>query len=286
MTKQSLQDLREQTELLAQIGQRLRHVRQEKGLSLQRIETETMIPIRTLTAIEEGQLNKLPEVVYIQGFIRRYADAIGMNGSEMALTFSPDSHSPSAHSRWRFSINAHLRPIHLYLLYVLLMAGAVGGLSSFLSRSPLNNVNASSLAPLSSVSASNSSQTPGTPQSPVASTLQKFAAQPDAVLGKAVRVDVRMTGQSWIRVVVDGKTEYEGVLSEGNQKTWAADNQIVLRAGNAGGVTVTLNDGKPKVMGEPGAIEEVTFEVGTKAAVDSKTSSASSNVTAYRTNPL
>ncbi|MCY7321823.1 MAG: DUF4115 domain-containing protein, partial [Phormidesmis sp. CAN_BIN36] len=74
-----------------------------------------------------------------------------------------------------------------------------------------------------------------------------------------VRVGVMLTAQSWVRVVADGKTEFEGVLSEGTQRAWVANQQVVVRAGNAGGVMVSFNDGQSKKLGEPGAIEEMAF---------------------------
>jgi cytoskeletal protein RodZ len=70
---------------------------------------------------------------------------------------------------------------------------------------------------------------------------------------------VKLTDQSWVRVVADGKTEFEGMLPEGTQRIWAADKEVTVRAGNAGGVLVSLNEGQAKPMGEPGTVEEVTF---------------------------
>ena len=75
-----------------------------------------------------------------------------------------------------------------------------------------------------------------------------------------------MTSQSWVRIVVDGKTEFEGVLSEGTKRAWEANKQLVLRAGNAGGIMVSLNDGTAKRLGEPGAVEEVTLWGGCQSS--------------------
>lgn len=47
----------------------------------------TMIPQRLLQAIEEGDLNELPEPVYTQALIRLSADAIGLDGTELAKRF-------------------------------------------------------------------------------------------------------------------------------------------------------------------------------------------------------
>lgn len=55
------------------------------------------------------------------------------------------------------------------------------------------------------------------------------------------------------------------MLSEGAQQAWAAKQQITVRAGNAGGVLVSYNESPPKLLGEPGTVEEKTFEVQSQA---------------------
>ena len=68
-----------------------------------------------------------------------------------------------------------------------------------------------------------------------------------------------MTDQSWVSIEVDGKLEFEGVLPEGTRKTWTANQQIVLQAGNAGALMVSSNQRPDQVFGESGEIKEVIF---------------------------
>ncbi len=69
------------------MGAQLWASRQEKGLSLEEMVALTKIPRRLLQAIEEGNLDDLPEPIYTQGLIRQFADAMGFNGAEFASTF-------------------------------------------------------------------------------------------------------------------------------------------------------------------------------------------------------
>jgi hypothetical protein len=57
----------QRSEKLAQMGAQLWASRQEQGLSLEEMVVMTRIPRRLLQAIEEGNLNDLPEPIYIQG---------------------------------------------------------------------------------------------------------------------------------------------------------------------------------------------------------------------------
>jgi cytoskeletal protein RodZ len=254
MNKQVLQANREQAERLAELGMRLAQLRQQQEISIEEVARATRIQPRLLRAIEEGNLDVLPEPVYIQSFLRQYAEALGLDGSEFAIAFPARFGLPELRPSWRSLPGAQLRPVHLYLLYMFLIVSAVNGLSYFLNRSStqaqLPEVQRLQPAPGVVIGPVNPLQTPATP-------MNNVAAKPGAQ--KSVRVGLTLTSQSWVRVVADGKTEYEGVLSEGAQKTWVADKQVVVRAGNAGGVMVTYNDSQAKQLGQPGAIEEMAF---------------------------
>ncbi|NJR37534.1 MAG: helix-turn-helix domain-containing protein [Leptolyngbyaceae cyanobacterium CSU_1_4] len=77
----------EQLEQLKAIGTFLGEVREEEGRTLEDIATKTYIPLRLLRAIEAGQEQILPEPVFVQGFIRRYGDALGLDGNELSKRF-------------------------------------------------------------------------------------------------------------------------------------------------------------------------------------------------------
>jgi cytoskeletal protein RodZ len=255
MTNQSLQFNREQAERLAELGDRLRHYRQKQNLSLQTIAEKTLIPVRLLVAIEDGKLDQLPEPVYVQGFIRRYADAIGLDGAEFASIFPAQLPLRMSRPSWRKSIQAQLRPLHLYVIYLLLVMGSVSSLSYVLSRSTQPMVSMVPSQP--GQSTKTGPQTPSASPSPGAIAPQTPSSP--SVAQKPVRISLTLIAQSWIEVVVDGKPAFEDTLPEGSQRTWVADKQLKLRAGNAGGVIVTFNDGQAKPLGPPGSVEEVTF---------------------------
>ncbi|MEM9245912.1 MAG: RodZ domain-containing protein [Cyanobacteria bacterium P01_F01_bin.153] len=79
---------------------------------------------------------------------------------------------------------------------------------------------------------------------------------------KAVNVNVQLTSRAWIRVVVDGQVDFEGVLPEGTERNWAADESLLVRSGNAGAVLLSFNGQSPQPLGEKGAVQETKFEAG------------------------
>lgn len=247
----------EQVEKLEELGSRLRQFRTEQSIPLEEVAAQTRIQARLLNAIEEGKLDELPEPVYIKGFIKRFAEALGLNGAEFASAFPTGSNLQFNNSSWRHLPAAQLRPIHLYLIYVFLVIGAVSGLSYLVRRSAIQVVIEDSPQQAQQLPAPrNSAQTKSQPKSRLNQAAEVTQRSQD---GKPVQVQVTLKARSWMRIVADGKTEFEGNLDEGTERTWVADKTLIVRAGNAGGVLVKFNDEAAKQMGAPYEVQEMTF---------------------------
>ncbi len=276
----------EQVERLMQIGAYLRHMREEQGFSQEEVAARTLIQARLLKAIEEGKLHQLPEPVYVQGFIRRYADALGLDGSEFAEAF-PAEKSLHLESSWKDSPAAQLRPLHLYIAYIALIVASVSLLSYIVGRSATPNatsVQPSPVSPTSTVTPQTATKPTNRSPVPASATAQSLATRPSPTRSprsdKPVQVDVQLTAQSWMEVEVDGEVKLAEVLAEGTERTWTADRQIRVRSGNAGGVKIAHNGGKLEPMGAPGAVEEKTYSASDSAnASDSASPSDSQTAT-------
>ncbi|WP_427160800.1 helix-turn-helix domain-containing protein [Aliinostoc sp. HNIBRCY26] len=244
----------QRAEKLAELGAQLWASRQEKGLSLEEMVSLTKIPRRLLQAIEEGNLNDLPEPIYIQGLIRQFADALGCNGvdfaSQFPVGFSTVS-TPSATPTQPISMGL-LRPIHLYLLYVFLIICSVSSLSHVLNNAAFRASN-SEPKPNNQETVVNN-QTHQSANSATVPVSNRLAANTN---DQPVQIGVTLKASSWIRVVADGRTEFEGVLPEGAHRVWKAQEQLTVRTTNAGGVLMSVNQQAPKQMGEFGEEEEI-----------------------------
>lgn len=239
---------------LAEMGDYLRHLREEQALSVDDVASITKVPARLLNAIEEGRLEPLPEPVYTKGFIKRYADALGLNGSEFASVFPTAQVFTAKRQFWGELPAPQLKPIHLYLFYLVLIISAVTGLSQMVDRSAQQAVIPGT-------------EKPATNQKPAKSGNEKTQDKVALVSMKdvknssePVKIGLNVTSDSWVRVVVDGKKEFEGMLPQGTQRTWTAKQELVLRAGNAGGVMVAYNDEQAKKLGNPGTVKQVIFK--------------------------
>lgn len=68
---------------LLHLGEVFRTKREEQSLSLKDVEAATSIRYSCLEAIENGYLGKLISPIYAQGFIKKYAAYLGLDGERI-----------------------------------------------------------------------------------------------------------------------------------------------------------------------------------------------------------
>jgi transcriptional regulator with XRE-family HTH domain len=68
------------------IGARLEEARTARGLTFEECERDTRINKRYLQALEDGNYELLPAPVYARGFMRSYADYLGLDPAEAVMS--------------------------------------------------------------------------------------------------------------------------------------------------------------------------------------------------------
>ena len=72
------------SEICAAMGRKLTRARRRHKMSLHDVAKELCISLNYLKALESGHLGELPGPVYALGFLRNYADLVGLNADELA----------------------------------------------------------------------------------------------------------------------------------------------------------------------------------------------------------
>ena len=157
-----------------------------------------------------------------KGFIRRYGDILGLDGTSLARSFAInfflfDSENDSS--------NVEKKPnlyIPLAIPYILLLAAASFGLFYILNpRRPTQGVshkqNSSIVAkqktePIPKVAK------PTTLPSPTAASNPTKTASPKDDTNSTVEVTLELQDKSWLQVKEDGKTTFQGNLEKGERK--------------------------------------------------------------------
>ncbi len=268
-----------QIEQLQGIGAYLCQVRQQQGLAVDVLANQIFIRPALLQALEAGQGAELPEAVFIQGFIRRYAEALGLDGQAIAQEFhvTPAAVPPTADLLVQPDANGAVKPAptavrvaeppeHLPTvrrssgrresrspLPLLLGLGALAvilGLGAWAlwgrNSEPTSPANAPAV-PLA---------TDGPAEDEPLEPLETNVRPP---LEAPVVVSANVSDRAWLSVVADGQNVYEGVAEVGFEETWTAETSLVLTTGNAGGVELSINGDRPVGVGSNGAVRTLTF---------------------------
>ncbi|WP_353932064.1 RodZ domain-containing protein [Okeanomitos corallinicola TIOX110] len=226
-----------QQERLKEITANLRRIRQENSISLEQISMQTHIRLDCLRALEEWRFEDLPEPVFVQGFIRHYADKLGLDGNAIANSFEVKILDlPNQNLNQKSNLY-----VPLFVPYILLLIAASTGLFYLLITSELTS---KSLEKQEKI---------------VLPTPEKIVPSPLSQPITDVTVKVELQGDSWLQIKADGKVKFQGNLSKGKRQTWKAKNSLTLRSGNAGAVLVSVNQEQLKPLGNLGEVKEITY---------------------------
>lgn len=120
---------------MTELGQKLREAREAKGFSLDQLQEMTKIQKRYLVSIEEGNYGVLPGEFYVRGFIKQYAEAVGLDPEEIAqehfgrMPVTPTQDVPlrSQQTRETVSRNASSKIMdHMPKMFIAFLVIAVG----------------------------------------------------------------------------------------------------------------------------------------------------------------
>jgi cytoskeletal protein RodZ len=70
------------------VGQFLRRRREERQMSVEEIARSTRVPIDSVTRIEADQFDELPGEVFVRGFLKSYARAVGLAPEEVLARYT------------------------------------------------------------------------------------------------------------------------------------------------------------------------------------------------------
>ncbi len=234
------------------VGAALRQERVRQNVTLEQIASQTRISARFLNAIEEEDFEKLPGILFTRNFVRQYALALELDPDPLLAQLPKvdltDVPAPAASGRSR---NLQWDPrwnsaISLTAWVLLAVSAAVAAFLYFNRPASPRTEIPKSLAP--AVTA--------VPASLVVASTPVSAPLP-ATPHHAVEVLVTAREQSWVQVTADGKVAFTATLQPNESRSVAADDQVKVVTGNAGGVAISLN-GKPlEALGPVGQVRTV-----------------------------
>ena len=74
-----------------------------------------------------------------------------------------------------------------------------------------------------------------------------------------VAVEMVVRQETWIRVLADESQPIEEVLQPGATRRFTAQDSLDLTIGNAGGITLRINDREIRPLGRPGQVKTIVI---------------------------
>ncbi len=268
---------------MSTFGETLRKEREKRGVTLESVSEGTKIGTRFLRALEAGQFDQLPGGVFNKGFVRAYARHVGLDEEKTVADFmaasgqsAPDpgettgkmagakeNPKPSRKGTDPIRITEASQPAAkqqgepiareipwaalaaLLFLVVVVLAGA--RYAFHLRRAKAEPAQSS---PVTSPHHAPSATTSPSPAAPT----------PAPVSLSALQLVIHAREDSWLSITTDGVTQGEIMLLAGTDKTVQADKDILLKAGNVGGLSFVWNGAKLASQGEEGEVITLDFD--------------------------
>lgn len=222
-----------------EIGSSLRQAREHRRLELGDVERETRIRAKYLGALEEERFHVLPGVAYVRGFLRTYAEFLGLDGDlyveEYNARLAPEADEPAISYRPQRARDLRLaRPVLLGV--VAAVAGTLAVWQLGFSSAKRAELTPPRIVP----TASAARQKPAANRAP--------APKPNPAPAGPATLVVRATrGDCWVSVRVGsatGPVVYEHVLAQGGHLRFGLGKKLWVRLGAPWNADVAVR-GKP-----------------------------------------
>src|SRR5581483_9202252 len=211
-----------------EIGATLREAREKRGLSPADVHRELRIRERYLTALEEERWELLPGEAYTKGFLRGYAEFLGLNGTlyvdEFNARVAEHDEEPFVPDTFARDGRRTSRILFRTIAGVIVVGGAVAAASALVHG--------------------------GSPASTLPPPARARTAAPHHIAGvraapkpRTPTAGVRLLGRCWFSIRrggANGREVFRGFLTRGEHRTYVLSNAVWIRIGRPSAVAITI----------------------------------------------
>jgi cytoskeleton protein RodZ len=269
----------------AKIGAVLENARKQRGLTLDEAEYATKIRKRYLDGLEREDFGVLPDAVYTRGFLKTYANYLGLDGEDLARqlrdrrrsrrerTFAYGAPKTSEFDKPLINpgeLNGQERrgiswPTVLNLLVAVLLVGAIVGSLYYVGLGAQRPEESPDARPQAAEDVADNPQPPaGAPSGAENGPPENGAPDRPEPRPETLSVVVSVEGDpSWLSVLADGRLAYEQIAQPGFSRNFEAQREVSIKTGNAGAVGVEVNGQDLGRLGESGEVLTRDFTLKT-----------------------
>ncbi len=271
-------------QVFAEIGTSLRRRREILSLTYDEVERHTKVRKAFLAALEDGALDDLPSPVQTRGILANYAAFLDLDVDAILLRFAEGlqarhreqrANAPGR-SRAPMTVNTSLPPLRSFIASDLLFGGGVAIMLLLFAVWGINRViSLRSSTQIRATAPSISDVLVGTPLPTLQQEVTLIPAQATAAASEVaptptiepatlaanvnVLVKVSAASQTYMRVSVDGKLQFDGRAEPGQTFTYQGSKTVEVLTGNAGALQVNYNGHEMGFMGLFGNVVDLVY---------------------------
>ncbi|CAL9292927.1 helix-turn-helix domain-containing protein [Streptomyces sp. SudanB182_2057] len=264
----------ESQEARPSVGRALKQARIAAGLTVDDVSTATRVRIAIVRAIEADDFAPCGGDVYARGHIRTLARAVHLDPEPLIAQYDAEhggrpAPTPAAPLFEAERIRPERRGPNWTAAMVAAIVVVIGfvGFTAFKGGSSSGD-SKSHVAEGSPSSAGTSAPAPPKKDKPVQPTGEPSDSAIAAAPQDKVTVQVSApNGRSWISAKDhNGRMLFDGLLKQGQSKTFQDNSKINLILGDAGAIELYVNGKKIEDTFRPGAVERLTYTKGDPVA--------------------
>lgn len=225
----------------AELGGKLKQVREARGISLEDVQAHTKIPIDILRSIERDEKVIKISPIYLKGFLKIYSKFLGVElpqDKKEHNVFSPSADKKSGSfkkqeiklslgEKVNFSLWFKIAVTSIILIILIFLGIKLSHKrKNILKESPkVSNV---------------TDKTPAKAPAKVAPNKVSVSVQPPKTT--RIKLAVRAKENTWLQVKLDGRIVFRQILKKGTSESWVAKDRFELSIGNAAALDLELNN--------------------------------------------
>ena len=232
------------------LGSTIRDAREAARISVAALSESTSIRMGLLTEMENNNFAHCGGDTYARGHLRTIANRIGLN-PKILLDLYNEEHSTEHRAMQDLLVENNIMQVPREARTISWKIPALASVSILFVIAAIQIV--------TSNQSSTTTSTPSVSASQSASAAPSAIATPTAVAtskgGPVSLTLVASRGNSYIHIIVDGKTAEKGSLFQGETKSFTGKNVVSIYLSNPAGLDLTLNGKQLAPLG--GQNEEV-----------------------------
>ncbi len=212
-------------EIMQQIAQIIVKRRKERDLTLEKVTQAIKIRLPYLNSIEKGAWDELPGEVYVRGFVRRYADFLGLDTVVLMAPYLA-AQSPAVEATPSSNMQLSSDVNRMQFLWI--------GLIGIFIVVFIKLIQKERTAPLKSIATMVSTTT--------AVTATSVAPAPSTAHVALLKhsLEVFSPFPLWLRVSASDKT-FEGFIPQASSWTWKGEGTFTVRFGHTKQVVLSFD---------------------------------------------